>query len=279
MAEQGVDRNGAPAHVGTLIDLTGDGGQAQTQTAAVTPAKGSQIRLNEREKLELVRNAVRNADIYRQAGSRRVFWDTMSTFCQESLGLPLKNPDRVLKKLVDAQRKKASENLLASGVAVAVTDLEQAVQVWIEIIDDEEALQAEKKGAKDTQEDEARRVASVARHNLMHRQTQKRTLDDVEKGDGVGDDEPNKRRSTSGNDERISKAAELARMRQLLEEWQHKATGAGTDGQQEVQGHLQRHDTEIENLKERIMAQEARINAQDALIRDLIGMLMRQGRQ
>lgn len=264
MPGQGVVQNGTSAYNGTLIDLTGAGGQAQFP--AIAPAKGSQIRLNEREKLELVRHAVRNADIYRQFGSRSAFWNTLSTFFEETRGLPLKNPDKVLKRLVDAHRKRASENPLAPGVAVAVTEIEQAVQAWVKIIDDEEAVRAEKRGAKNTQGVEARRVASVARPNSMHRQTEQRRLGIVEE---VADNDSNGRRSTNGGSQPSSQEEELMRMRQLLEVWHHKTTGA-EDNQRNMEGRLQRHDTEIECLK-------ARINAQDALIRDLMGMITRRG--
>ncbi|OJD19096.1 hypothetical protein ACJ73_08663 [Blastomyces percursus] len=129
------------------------------------PSQGAALCVAEYEKLECIRSCVGNQDEYR-ALPRFQFWNNFKSWFEETFGRPLKQPDRMISQLIRKHREKKNAIREESGTARSVTDLDQALDEWIQILDD---LEAAKRLAKED--------AAAAEEN--HRQRSRRMQDDM----------------------------------------------------------------------------------------------------
>ncbi|OJD09821.1 hypothetical protein ACJ73_10074 [Blastomyces percursus] len=105
------------------------------------PSQGA-LRVAEHEKLECIRYCVGNQDEYREL-PRFQFWNNFKSWFEETFGRPLKQPDRMISQLVRKHQEKKDAIREESGTARSVTDLDQALDEWIQILGDLEAAAEE----------------------------------------------------------------------------------------------------------------------------------------
>ncbi|OJD25050.1 hypothetical protein ACJ73_03578 [Blastomyces percursus] len=117
------------------------------------------------EKLKCIRYCVGNQDEYR-ALPRFQFWNNFKSWFEETFGRPLKQPDRMISQLIRKHRDKKNAIREECGTARSVTDPDQALDEWIQILDD---LEAAMRPAKED--------AAAAEEN--HRQRSRRMQDDM----------------------------------------------------------------------------------------------------
>ncbi|OJD27977.1 hypothetical protein ACJ73_00610 [Blastomyces percursus] len=110
-----------------------------------TQSSQGALRVAEHEKLECIRYCVGNQDEYR-ALPRFQFWNNFKSWFEETFGRPLKQPDRMISQLVRKYQEKNNAIREESGTARSVTVLDQALDEWIQILDD---LEAAKRLAKE----------------------------------------------------------------------------------------------------------------------------------
>lgn len=181
--------------------------------AAPQAAPQGGYRLTDGEQLRFVKHAINNVDLYRAPKKRGAFWAEMTRWCAEELGNDIKHPNKLLSKYVGRQKERNDQALRASGVALASTDLDQALDYWIQMDEDHKEVLAKKKDAQN-KEEEDKTVAHVARDNMMRRHSRKRPLEGQDDAIVIDDDDnlppapaPKKRESDSYR-ERIVQAIE-----------------------------------------------------------------------
>ncbi|PGH12607.1 hypothetical protein AJ80_06666 [Polytolypa hystricis UAMH7299] len=136
-----------------------------------------QLRVRASERLELIRWCVGNQQLYRD-GPRQQFWEELRVFFAETYNREIKSPDHVIRRMVKSHRKKQAALLRDFGRAESETDLDQALDQWIEIVDDTERNKREAREAAAASEENEQTVARCIQDSMMERMRNKRRLRD-----------------------------------------------------------------------------------------------------
>ncbi|OJD18671.1 hypothetical protein ACJ73_08698 [Blastomyces percursus] len=96
---------------------------------------GGPRRINDRERVELACCAIGLCGLYMNPKTRREFKLRLQEFCRDEPNLSIQNPERVLYRMEKNQRFLNQQNEKTSGTAWSETDLAQALDEWIEIVD------------------------------------------------------------------------------------------------------------------------------------------------
>ncbi|PGH19351.1 hypothetical protein AJ80_03991 [Polytolypa hystricis UAMH7299] len=119
----------------------------------------STLRVNRREKLEIVRFAVSNYALYQ--GSKADFYLQLRAYCRWRFGRDIKHPDRLLSRLAAHHRlKKLAPPSQAGKFGKPDGELEAALDAWIHMADEEKRVRAEVVAVQNEQ----RRLRKEANH-------------------------------------------------------------------------------------------------------------------
>ncbi|PGH01562.1 hypothetical protein AJ80_08997 [Polytolypa hystricis UAMH7299] len=164
------------------IDMPETQPAAETQFAETQfetqPTPLGQLRLSDEEWLELVCWSVGNQHLYCET-PRQQFWDELKLYFLEMFTRDLKNPDWVLNCLARIHRQKQAQLLRDSGKAESETDLDQALDQWVQILDDisENRRQAREEAAASEENDWT--IAHSMQDHMMEHMRNKRRLGDA----------------------------------------------------------------------------------------------------
>ncbi|PGH08127.1 hypothetical protein AJ80_07921 [Polytolypa hystricis UAMH7299] len=160
--------NNPPAVQPPQINFTG-------RNSSGRPA--GQLWISDEEQLELVHWCVGNQQLYCE-GLRQQFWNELKAYFLETYNRELKNPDWVLTCLAKIHWQKQAQLLRDSGKAESETDLDQALDQWVQILDDicENRRRAREEAAASEESDWT--IARRMQDNMMEHMRNKRRLGD-----------------------------------------------------------------------------------------------------
>ncbi|OJD10035.1 hypothetical protein AJ78_08788 [Emergomyces pasteurianus Ep9510] len=128
-----------------------------------TSSQQGYLRVAKYEKLKSIRYCVGNQDDYRHL-PRSQFWNNFKTWFENTFGRSLRQPDRMIAQLVKKHREKQAAMLAESGTARSETDLDQALDEWLQILDD---IQEAKRQAKEDAEEYHRQRSQQMQNDMM----------------------------------------------------------------------------------------------------------------
>jgi hypothetical protein len=100
----------------------------------------------------------------------------------EEFGKEVRQPDRIVKRLVGNRRAQVRGEPLASGEAISDTELKQALDQWIQFIDDIEERRVEQSSNQTTEQQQNRQLAAQERDNMRTRQADRITREEATEG-------------------------------------------------------------------------------------------------
>ncbi len=109
------------------------------------------------------------ADYIDKNFARSRFWSDLRSFCAQELGVDIKNPDRVLGNLVKKHKISCQEIDNGSGIAIQPTDLSQALDEWVQVLDDLATYKADQKAEKSAKKSRQQRQHDEIRVNMLTR--------------------------------------------------------------------------------------------------------------
>jgi hypothetical protein len=84
--------------------------------------------------------------------SKADFWKSCAAYIQSEMGKTYRHIDRVVAKWEKSRRHEVEEAKKESGVAKSDTDWLQAMDIWIEFIDDLKMDESERKNSKEAED-------------------------------------------------------------------------------------------------------------------------------
>ncbi|PGH03612.1 hypothetical protein AJ79_07341 [Helicocarpus griseus UAMH5409] len=160
-----------------------------------------QLRMSREERLMVVRYCVDHQNAYRQL-SRQHFWANFKLWFQKTYNREVKQPDRLLSRLVKEQRTKQGSMQRERG-----TDLERALNDWIRILEDIEETKVRGRAA-------AAVVAEAPRQTLQ--QTQNGATGEGSKRSQERHEHSAPEQQTSADGQRIAQAPQQQMMESAL---------------------------------------------------------------
>ncbi|KAK2821835.1 hypothetical protein FQN49_007626 [Arthroderma sp. PD_2] len=151
------------------------GSQAQGSQLVITcnRNKRARVRVLPIERLHLVKYATSHAGDYKRSSAEE--WNTqlqiefMVAFKRE-----IECPAKCLNRWTNEYRKVMKERRTLSGIAITRSELDQAMDVWVNMVDDIKNQKAKKAAEKKKQEEDRRKAIAERQDSLMTRWDRRR---------------------------------------------------------------------------------------------------------
>jgi hypothetical protein len=151
-------------------------------------------------------------------GLKRDFWLTMAALLKNEIGKELRDPQSTMKGLVAGRRADLRRALQESGTVQEDTDLTQALDAWIEVLDEIEKQKVAKKRSEDQLAREAL-TATQFRNNLLVPRGEKRGISDIitdSEDESVANSRSNSRSTSRSMTEKREKEEKKSETKQLV---------------------------------------------------------------
>ena len=165
-----------PERSGTPIE------RSETPKFKIEPESRRRVRYTPEIKLKLVQLCIDNQDQYLEMNSIDEFFRFIRVQFAALAGLEQVTGDgsqlrQKVKTMIADRQAAIAAYKMQSGVAIATTDLDQAVDMWIEVV---ERWKEERDKPVSSQAEEDKAKAAIVRENLVRSLSQKRTFVELE---------------------------------------------------------------------------------------------------
>ena len=159
----------------TLTESQPQTPQSQTQTN-----KPKRVHYTPELKLQLIRLCINNGERYLEPGSEIPFWQYISALFKDITGQQGADVRKKVQSMVGDRKASIEAQKTLSGVAIApITDLEQAINSWIKLINRRVETRQEIKSKASQEVKQEKENAEVRRGNMRKRLAKKREFQAV----------------------------------------------------------------------------------------------------
>lgn len=183
---------------------------------SVEPAAGrsTRARLSLEEQTECIKWLLTHRSLFADKNvQKKTFWKQFADWMTDELGKTLSNPDRTVRTWEGKRRQEAEGEIRSSGEPIADTAWKQAMDEWIQFVDDVKTREQEERELKSAEASSQREVTKRLHETLLTRFRDRENSEDLGDESNSIEDPPRrsrKKQKSSDDVEMVSGALTTA---------------------------------------------------------------------